>query len=117
MLHNTRCGISSLKSPLKARVFKLQRANFHFAAPLSNLDNVFYINRVLDSYTDKGLKKLTLRQLIFFGKHFSKEKLISSANYVRTELPVRLAHRIRDFQSLPFKVGINPHIQATYNLY
>lgn len=83
----------------------------------TNPDNVFYINRVLDNYTDKGLKKLTLRQLIFFGKNINESKLLTSANYVRTELPVRLAHRIRDFQALPFKVGINPHIQATYELY
>lgn len=104
-----------------SRVFQrtrlLKTANFHHTAPLSNLDNVFYINRVLDSYTEKGLKKLTLRQLIFFGKHINHDKLLTSANYVRTELPVRLAHRIRDFQALPFKVGINPHIQATYELY
>jgi pyruvate dehydrogenase kinase 2/3/4 len=27
-----------------------------------------------------------------------------SANYVRTELPVRIAHRLRDLQSLPYVV-------------
>lgn len=99
------------------RGFKGFQRFFHFAVATSTLDNVFYINRVLDAYTDKGLKKLTLRQLIFFGKHITHHKLLASANYVRKELPVRLAHRIRDFQALPFKVGINPHIQTTYQLY
>jgi hypothetical protein len=29
---------------------------------------------------------------------------LQSANYVRTEFPVRIAHRIRDLQSLPYVV-------------
>lgn len=33
-----------------------------------------------------------------FGRNLNEEKLIKSGNYVRTELPIRLAHRIRDFQ-------------------
>ncbi|KAF9081821.1 hypothetical protein BGX23_000411 [Mortierella sp. AD031] len=45
------------------------------------------------------------------------DKLLKSANYVRTELPIRLAHRIRDFQNLPFIVGTNPHIERVYDLY
>ncbi|RCH87662.1 hypothetical protein CU097_007034 [Rhizopus azygosporus] len=45
------------------------------------------------------------------------ERLITSANWVRNELLVRLAHRIRDFQQLPFIVGTNPHIEYVYRLY
>jgi len=30
--------------------------------------------------------------------------MIQSANYVRTELPVRIAHRLRDLQALPYIV-------------
>ena len=39
------------------------------------------------------------------------------ANYIREELPVRLAHRIREFQQLPFVVGANPQIEQVYQLY
>jgi len=60
---------------------------------------------------------ITLRQLVFFGRNMQEDKLFKSANYVRTELPVRLAHRIRDFQNLPFIVGTNPHIEQVYDLY
>lgn len=68
-----------------------------------------------------------------FGRSLSEARLISSANYVRTELPVRyafasncaigvltncrLAHRIRDMQTLPYVVVSNEHISDVYELY
>ncbi|KAJ2963848.1 hypothetical protein NQZ79_g1089 [Umbelopsis isabellina] len=77
----------------------------------------FYQNKTLDYYVEQKVTPITLRQLVFFGKRLNEERLIKSANYVRKELPVRLAHRIRDFQQLPFIVGTNPHIQMVYDLY
>ncbi|GBB94660.1 hypothetical protein RclHR1_00240008 [Rhizophagus clarus] len=77
----------------------------------------FYNNRVLDKYAHQSVNTITLRQLIVFGRNITKERLIKSGNYVRTELPIRLAHRIRDFQNLPFIVGTNPHIAMVYDLY
>lgn len=77
----------------------------------------FYFNSVVDTYAQKELKRLSLRQLAVFGRNVTNEKLINSGNYLRTELPVRLAHRIKEFQTLPLIVGINPHIQAVYSLY
>ncbi|KAJ3166358.1 hypothetical protein HK101_011951, partial [Irineochytrium annulatum] len=77
----------------------------------------FYNNRILERYAERETKRVTLRQLTVFGRHLTEEKLVKSANYVREELPVRLAHRIRDFQHLPFIVGTNPHIEQLYNLY
>lgn len=68
-----------------------------------------------------------------FGRSLTEARLISSANYVRTELPtrynsypaslvhslrdLRLAHRIRDMQTLPYVVVTNPHISQVYELY
>ncbi|KAG0211480.1 hypothetical protein BGX28_007841 [Mortierella sp. GBA30] len=77
----------------------------------------FYQNRILDPYINQAVNPITLRQLVFFGRNMQEDKLLKSANYVRTELPVRLAHRIRDFQNLPFIVGTNPHIELVYDLY
>ncbi|KAG0273808.1 hypothetical protein BGZ95_010385 [Linnemannia exigua] len=62
----------------------------------------FYQNRILDPYVHQAVSPITLRQLVFFGRNMQEDKLLKSANYVRTELPIRLAHRIRDFQNLPF---------------
>ncbi|OAX43470.1 alpha-ketoacid dehydrogenase kinase [Rhizopogon vinicolor AM-OR11-026] len=46
-----------------------------------------------------------------------EEKLIKSANYVRTELPVRIAHRLRDLQTLPYVVVTQEGVARIYELY
>lgn len=77
----------------------------------------FYNNRVIEQMASKQSQRVTLRQLTVFGRTISPEKLIKSANYIRQELPVRVAQRLVEFQHLPFIVGSNPHIENTYNLY
>jgi hypothetical protein len=52
-----------------------------------------------------------------FGRALTESRLITSANYVRTELPTRLAHRIRDMQQLPYVVVTNKNINEVYELY
>ncbi|KAI8612470.1 hypothetical protein BC830DRAFT_1136506 [Chytriomyces sp. MP71] len=77
----------------------------------------FYQNSIVEKYAARESKLVTLRQLTVFGRNLTIDKLLRSANYVREELPVRLAHRIIDMQHLPFIVGTNPHIQLIYSLY
>lgn len=77
----------------------------------------FYQTKVLEDYVRRPVNPGTLRQYIFFGRQMTGDRLIKSANWVRNELLVRLAHRIRDFQQLPFFVGTNPHIEFIYRLY
>ncbi|KAH8702139.1 putative pyruvate dehydrogenase kinase [Talaromyces proteolyticus] len=72
---------------------------------------------VLDEWVERGVRPISLRQLTFFGRTLTESRLISSANYVRTELPTRLAHRLRDMQKLPYVVVSNPHISIVYELY
>lgn len=43
--------------------------------------------------------------------------LISSARQLRTELPTRLSHRLRDLQELPYIVASNPRMAHVYELY
>ncbi|KAI5867168.1 alpha-ketoacid dehydrogenase kinase [Durotheca rogersii] len=73
--------------------------------------------RVLDEWVAKEARPISLRQLMVFGRSLTEARLISSANYVRTELPTRIAHRIRDMQRLPYVVVTNPHISDVYELY
>ncbi|KAL1991865.1 hypothetical protein VTN49DRAFT_5173 [Thermomyces lanuginosus] len=72
---------------------------------------------VLDEWVERELRPISLRQLTFFGRTLTESRLISSANYVRTELPTRIAHRLRDMQKLPYVVVSNPHISLVYELY
>ncbi|KAJ3357178.1 hypothetical protein GGF32_001165 [Allomyces javanicus] len=82
--------------------------------PLDPHDH-FYASRVLEQYARQEPTRVTLRQLVYFGRHMSEHKLLKSANYLRTELPVRLAHRLRDLQtSLPYIAVANPHLAAIY---
>ena len=39
-----------------------------------------------------------------------------SANYVRTELPVRIAHRLRDMQALPYIVVTSEGMGKVYEV-
>ncbi|KAL7797503.1 branched-chain alpha-ketoacid dehydrogenase [Trichoderma ceciliae] len=72
---------------------------------------------VLDEWVAKEARPISLRQLMVFGRSLTESRLISSANYVRTELPVRIAHRIRDMQKLPYVVVTNRHVEEVYKLY
>ncbi|KAJ7068300.1 branched-chain alpha-ketoacid dehydrogenase kinase [Mycena amicta] len=79
---------------------------------------LFYQNKQLELYAAREANRLTLRQLLFFGRSTSDaERLIKSANYVRTELPVRIAHRLRDMQKLPFIVVTQEGVAKVYELY
>ena len=70
-----------------------------------------------NSWVAKEARPISLRQLMVFGRSLTEARLISSANYVRTELPTRIAHRLRDMQRLPYVVVSNPHIRDVYELY
>ncbi|GAD96855.1 pyruvate dehydrogenase kinase, putative [Paecilomyces variotii No. 5] len=72
---------------------------------------------VLDEWVEREARPISLRQLTFFGRTLTESRLISSANYVRTELPTRIAHRLRDMQKLPYVVVSNPHMSLVYELY
>ncbi|CCM01573.1 uncharacterized protein FIBRA_03633 [Fibroporia radiculosa] len=54
---------------------------------------------------------------VFFGRSMNEDRLIRSANYVRTELPVRIAHRLRDMQALPYVVVNQEGVAAVYEAY
>ncbi|KAL8783226.1 MAG: hypothetical protein Q9213_004790 [Squamulea squamosa] len=72
---------------------------------------------ILDEWVQREARPISLRQLTFFGRTLTENRLLSSANYVRTELPTRLAHRLRDMQTLPYVVVTNPHMSHVYELY
>ncbi|CAK1366027.1 [Pyruvate dehydrogenase (acetyl-transferring)] kinase 2, mitochondrial [Cercospora beticola] len=74
-------------------------------------------SNVLDEWVSREARPISLRQLSFFGRTLTEERLLSSANYVRLELPTRLAHRLRNMQTLPYSAVTNQHISHVYELY
>ncbi|CAG8560654.1 2131_t:CDS:2 [Racocetra fulgida] len=77
----------------------------------------FYDDKVT-KYAEQSIRPVTLKQLIQFGQPpLSTSILLDSARYTKSELPVRLAHRVKALQKLPFIVGTNPYIKKIYQLY
>ncbi|CAK4019021.1 [Pyruvate dehydrogenase (acetyl-transferring)] kinase 2, mitochondrial [Lecanosticta acicola] len=74
-------------------------------------------SHVLDEWVAREARPVSLRRLTFFGRTLTEERLISSANYVRLELPTRIAHRLRNMQTLPYSAVTNKHISHVYELY
>ena len=77
----------------------------------------FYTNQAVEKYAAVTTNKVTMKQLLAFGRNINERKILKSANLVRDELVTRLAHRILDFQKLPFIVGTNPRIEHAYSRY
>ncbi|KAI8873683.1 alpha-ketoacid dehydrogenase kinase [Ramicandelaber brevisporus] len=78
----------------------------------------FYDSNVAQ-FAKLPIRPVTLQQLMCYGHPpLTLEKIIASAEYSRSELPVRMAKLvIQSFQKLPFIVGTNPHINSVYKLY
>ncbi|KAF8312561.1 branched-chain alpha-ketoacid dehydrogenase [Cantharellus anzutake] len=119
--HHTLKLLQRPKSPLACVHWIGERASHSTSSwevnPPSDPGLQFYRNRQLELFAGRETKRLSLRQLVFFGRAMDPERLLKSANYVRQELPVRLAHRIRDMQALPFVVVTQDSVAQVYELY
>jgi len=94
------------------------RPPFETQALSTKPTDAFYGNSALDELAAKKTTKVSLKELVDFGKgRMSEVKLITSANFVRREIAIRLAHRLADFQRLPFIVGTAPLLHDVYQLY
>ncbi|EEC04863.1 3-methyl-2-oxobutanoate dehydrogenase [lipoamide] kinase, mitochondrial isoform X1 [Ixodes scapularis] len=77
----------------------------------------FYNQSAIDVAAAKPSVRLTPTTILYSGKSPDGSHLLRSAQYLHKELPVRIAHRIAGFRSLPFIVGCNPTILAVHELY
>ncbi|ANZ74576.1 BA75_00381T0 [Komagataella pastoris] len=77
----------------------------------------FYQNSMLLHWAERNAHPVTLKHLANYGKTLNKDKIIMSANFVRNEIPVRLALRIKSLQKLPFDVVNNFHFAQVYECY
>ncbi|KAJ3077859.1 hypothetical protein HDU99_000929, partial [Rhizoclosmatium hyalinum] len=60
------------------------------------------------------INPVTLKRLLDLGE---SKNLRESSLLLHSELPKRLARRVKAIQKLPFIVGVNPHIRGIYQLY
>ena len=83
------------------------------------LGRFFYRNRMIQQWGNVPAKRTTLRQLILFGQSAQRHRslLLESANYLRTELTTRIAHRLRDMQALPFVAMSNEQLDSIYQFF
>lgn len=73
--------------------------------------------QTLDEMAAKPSIRLTPYQILYAGKFEDGTHLLKSAQYLQKELPIRIARRLVDFQSLPYIVLTNPIIHDVYDLY
>eukprot|EP00164_Ancoracysta_twista_P014596 GFYU01023839.1.p1 GENE.GFYU01023839.1~~GFYU01023839.1.p1 ORF type:complete len:461 (-),score=108.57 GFYU01023839.1:111-1493(-) len=71
----------------------------------------------MERYTDLEAADLSFNDMITFGENETEETMLKSARFVHRELPIRLAHRLRDMKTLPYLVLTNPHIMEVYHQY
>ena len=77
----------------------------------------FYDHPAIDAAAEKQSLRLTPATILYTGKSGDGKHVLKSAQYLHKELPVRIAHRVASFRSLPFMVGCNPIILAVHELY
>uniref|UniRef100_A0A8C7EY63 Protein-serine/threonine kinase n=1 Tax=Neovison vison TaxID=452646 RepID=A0A8C7EY63_NEOVI len=77
----------------------------------------FYNQSAIDVAAEKPSVRLTPTMMLYAGRSQDGSHLLKSARYLHQELPVRIAHRIKGFRSLPFIIGCNPTILHVHELY
>jgi 26S proteasome regulatory subunit T1 len=62
-------------------------------------------------------RPINLSTLLSFGRPLTPDSLLASVSYALSEIPRRLATRIRSHEALPFIVGTNPYVAKTLKAY
>jgi len=60
---------------------------------------------------------VSLRQMVMFGQNPSQGTLLKASQFLAEELPVRLAHRVKELDELPNKLNEMPSIIKVKNWY
>lgn len=75
---------------------------------------------VVDDIFSCALKKqtgVTLRHMLDFGANPVERQLLLSAQFLRAELPIRLAHRVAELENLPYGLSAKPHVLKVRDWY
>ena len=113
----SRKSLFSLPASIRAQAYATAATNAPTTAQPCTVPPPWRPANVLDEWVTRESRPISLRQLTFFGRTLTEARLLSAANYVRLELPTRIAHRLRDMQTLPYSALTNEHISHVYELY
>ena len=75
------------------------------------------ITELLKHYAAHPPRPLNLSTLLCFGHPLTPDSVLRSVSYALSEIPRRLATRVRSLEALPFIVGTNPYIAKTLHAY
>ncbi|KAJ2232986.1 hypothetical protein IWW45_004542 [Coemansia sp. RSA 485] len=104
-------------SPTPHRRTMLHQHDQQPSDPEDPAEPSFYSENV-DRYAAKNHQRVTLRSLLHMCEPpLTREGLLSNAQYLCRERPVRYAKRVKLFQQLPYIVNLNPHINEVYKIY
>eukprot|EP00190_Bangiopsis_sp_CCMP1999_P000010 CAMPEP_0198726726 /NCGR_PEP_ID=MMETSP1475-20131203/3687_1 /TAXON_ID= ORGANISM="Unidentified sp., Strain CCMP1999" /NCGR_SAMPLE_ID=MMETSP1475 /ASSEMBLY_ACC=CAM_ASM_001111 /LENGTH=374 /DNA_ID=CAMNT_0044488681 /DNA_START=86 /DNA_END=1210 /DNA_ORIENTATION=+ len=71
----------------------------------------------LDEYASRPQMATTLRQMYELARGSTTEKLLLGAQFLHAELPVRLAHRAKELENLPYNLNRMPSVVKVRQLY
>ena len=78
--------------------------------------DAFY-DQTVRRYAAKKLRNFSINEMVGHSREPSVANILSSANFISRQLPIRLAKRIFEMQALPWLVLQNPHIYRVFELY
>uniref|UniRef100_A0A8C6S9R3 Protein-serine/threonine kinase n=1 Tax=Neogobius melanostomus TaxID=47308 RepID=A0A8C6S9R3_9GOBI len=114
------CPVSALSAPAPALSHRLRSSSSvlglsELARERSKTVTSFYNQSAIDVSAEKPSVRLTLATLLYSGKSPDGHHILVITRL--SELPVRIAHRIKGIRSLPFIIGCNPTILQVHELY
>jgi len=78
----------------------------------------YYRQHEITNSASKESVRINPAALLYTGKQdFEENDFLRTTQFLQTELPVRVAHRIKGFRQLPFIVTTNPKVLEVMELY
>lgn len=75
------------------------------------------VEHLVEDYLTRPSQRLRLSTLASFGQPVTEQSILNSVDFVLSEIPRRLATRVRSMESLPFIVGMNPFMSRILDVH
>lgn len=75
------------------------------------------VEHLVENYLTRPSPRLRLSTLVSLGQPVTERSVLDSVNCVLSEIPRRLAVRVRSMENLPFIVGTNPFMSRILDVH